>query len=215
MSAIHQVLLGTGATIPSLSYRTSAQQTGSATTFTFTTQDIGSASSARYVVVSTGAPNGGSAPSSVTVGGLSASLLKSQSVSSYNTSIWIAAVPTGATATVVVSTASSLSMGIGVWAVYNIMSSTAVATSGATGSAPSLNLTVSANGIVITSGFASDTSPTTTWTGVTENFDTVFDTNRMTTGASIVSVAGGSPLSVSAAYTGSAAGYVSAAVSLR
>ena len=89
-----------------LTYQTTVSDTTDGTTFTFTSQPIGTAAADRRVIVGTvqGNTNGVTA-TSVTVGGTGLTLLKRQvgGAGSGNAEIWMGAIPSGTTATVVVT----------------------------------------------------------------------------------------------------------------
>jgi len=106
-------------------YVTNSTQTPDQSTYTFSSQSIGVADSFRHVIVGVGFYDGtnsmsdGDGPASVTVGGVSATLINQESVGSgserFGASLWRAHVPTGTTADVVVvlpETVSGCNVGI-------------------------------------------------------------------------------------------------------
>ena len=161
------------------------------TVFTFTTQSIGTAASNRKIVVSVSmaAAGAGRSVSTLTVGGISATLLVADTSSggTEQTELWQADVPTGTTATIVVTwTGGSVARtGIGVWAVYNAASSASDTGNRDSGAAQdmTLNITIPAGGVAI-SAAGSGTSATYTWTNLTEDFDETIESSTTQSGAS-------------------------------
>jgi len=149
--------------------------------YTFAGKDIGAVASDRVIAVGVGTSSGTNAAviSSVTIGGISATKAISSNAEENSLSdIWYATVPTGTTATVVVTyTLEQQRCGIGVWAVYNSSGApTATAEDNqdiADASAvTSTTINVPANGGVL--AYACGVSGgvlTFTLAGVTEDFD--------------------------------------------
>lgn len=161
-----------------------------AASYTFAAQSLGSAAADRRIYIGVCA-RGAATPSilSVTVAGVVASPIGTITHGSTlsRTSLYVADVPTGTTGDVVVTfTATVLRCGIGLWRVTGANSfavSTQVATS--TADPATANLTIPANGGAIGYGFTSHSTPLThAWTGMTEEFDSVVETNFTHTGAS-------------------------------
>lgn len=177
MSATSQAMLLGSSPNPSVVYQTNVGSTSDLTTYTFTAAAIGTASPNRAVVIV--AATVGAALrtiSTVTIGGVSASLVKQQTQGFSDTEMWIAAVPTGTTGDIVVTySAGTLRCGVGVWAVYNLQSMTALTTSGSTASPNSLNLNTTANSIVIAGCGTTSGGTSFSWAGVTERYDADFD----------------------------------------
>jgi hypothetical protein len=124
---------------------TMVDNTGSSTaTFTFTTRSLGTADSTRQMIAAVSLqPNGGVVdPASVTIGGVSATLVASSNSSSGVTDVsqWIASVPAGATGSVVVSMGgnTALRATVGLYALYGAGSGVKGAATSA-GSASSQN----------------------------------------------------------------------------
>lgn len=101
-----------------ITYTDQTQNSSAQVTYTFSTRAIGSAAVNRYVICSVETSGTGAAISSVTIGGVGATQIVNALNSSGRVSIWIAAVPTGTTATVVVVFAGGGEnrCGIGLWA---------------------------------------------------------------------------------------------------
>jgi hypothetical protein len=165
--------LGSGGP-PSVSYRTSSLSTINNTDYTFNSIDFGSASGRSLVVVcvtGTRVPDNTS-----TIGGVAATVTAGIDPGTAASSIMYAVVPSGSSGTVFVDFASAgvnvSRCGIHVFAVYNLDSTTPTDT--ATDSSESGDLAstidVSASGILIACG-SKDNNTTSSWTGVTERFD--------------------------------------------
>lgn len=164
------------ATPKSWSYRTNAVQQSGLTTYTFNTQDIGTAAGDRKVIVGVAGGNLSRTVSSVTVGGVGL-VLAAQRAAATTAELWIGTVPTGTTATVVVtwSAAQSTFCGIAIWATYAVLSDTPIDTEGWLPSGPTavnIPLTTVVDGFIIAmnASFGAGT-PTNAWTVITERFD--------------------------------------------
>jgi hypothetical protein len=185
---------------------THAEDSVDRSTFTFSSQSLGTASDDRRIVV--GIHTGGTGTiSSVSIGGVSATRLTRSLDGSGNElcALWIAAVPTGTTGDVVVVwSTTTTNCAIGVWAVYGLVSNTAfaVASTGTSATDPaSVTIDIPQLGGVV--GFArcvTNTNPFT-WTGLTEDFDDNVPTDNPYTGASDEFSAGETGRTVSADNT--------------
>lgn len=189
MSRVPALMLATsGGVDATIVYTDHAEDTSDATTYTFTTRAIGTAATNRYVVAAIGLANSPVPTiSSVTIGGVSATLVVQTTGTFERTAFWIAAVPTGTTATVVVNCAASIRCSIGLWALYDLNSATATDTDSSASSTGTVNLDISAGGVAIgySNTFTSATARTFTWTNLTEGFDVAYDgNNQSVTGAS-------------------------------
>lgn len=102
------------------------------TVFTFTGQRIGPARSGRRVIVGTvQARSTNTTGVSMTIGGVSATLLKRQATNNGTAEIWMATVPTGTTASVVMTWSDAIGRcGITVWQVPSLNSDTPLDTDG-------------------------------------------------------------------------------------
>jgi len=157
--------------------------------YTFSSQAIGTALPTRKVVVAVGCMPSASAVrtvSTLTVGGISATLVKQVNQASGNypaIEIWQADVPTGTTADVIVTwNAGCIRCGIGVWAVYDAASA-ADDTGNSTASPLTNTLNIPANGVAI--GYSmSGASATHSWTNLTEKFDETVEGGMTHSGAS-------------------------------
>jgi hypothetical protein len=204
-----------GSVPPSFSYRTHAESSSDLSTYTFTAQDIGTASATRYVVVGIAIRTAGANPtfSSVTIGGVSATLVVQavNSVSDWTrTGIFIAAVTTGTTGDVVVTLSSAAARcGISVYALYDLTSATAITSATSTASPGSLNVNVTPGKVLVAHAY--DNSNTAmAWTGATEDFDVALEGGQHSS-ASLLTSTTETPRTVSVSYgTGSVPAAVAA-----
>jgi hypothetical protein len=158
-----------------LTYQTSAADDSNLTTYTFSAQAIGTAAADRYVHVFGGGSNDTSAVSSVTIGGVTATINKTQTGTSCTTFIATALVPTGTTADIVIVWGGAqVRCGIGVWSSTGLTSATALDTAGTTTDAATMTLTNSVSGGFAIAGAWANLATSLTWTGSpspTEDFD--------------------------------------------
>lgn len=164
-----------------------AENTANQTTYTFTTQPFSTAAAGRLIVVGfVGTGTGPFSISSVTIGGVAATLVVAQAFSGSNASaeFWQATVPTGTTGTVAVTWSTGISnCGIGIWALYGART-TPFDTGSSTASPMSDTLNIASGGAALgIAGSLSQTS-TYTWANLTERFDTAIETTDTFTGAS-------------------------------
>lgn len=159
--------------------------TSTTSTYTFSSQNLGTAAADRYIfVIVHGRATGTSAlsVSSVTVGGVSATIAVQQTgkedVNSSQSAIALAAVPTGTTGDIVVTMSrDNVRCTIGAYRVTELDSTTAHDTdsiapaSGDSGTTMSRSLDIPANGFAIGGGQTGGVG-TTAWTGLTEDYDT-------------------------------------------
>lgn len=159
-----------GSKLPSIAYQTVTGSASAATSYTFTSQPIGTASSSRYVIVS---------------------------ASSIYWAMWRRLVTSGTTANIVITpSASASSCHIGVWSIYDTRDAGAPfgATSNSTaGTSLSLNVNTDANGVGC--GLVLDAA-NVTWSGATEDYDALI-AGKWMTGASFSGAAAATPRSVS------------------
>lgn len=201
MAAVsHAALLCATSNAALLVYCDQAVLTADGALFTFTSRSIGIASSSRYVVVGVyTATTAGANISGVTIGGVNAPLITGTNTSTTNTRVafYGLLVPAGTTATIEVTTsATSANCGIGIWSLYNLQSTTPVDADVGTTSVTS---TTSTGGVAIGFGGNASAVATTTWGGLTEDFDTTVEAGNGAsyTGASL-SIIAGSSLAVTA-----------------
>jgi hypothetical protein len=187
-----------------------AASTGSdLTTYTFSSQNFGTASSDRYIIVSFTARLLANSPavsiSSVTAGGVSATIIAQAQNAITNTNIVclaIAAVPTGTTGDVVVVVSRApLRASIQLWAATGI-DATVVDSATSTASAPTYAIDVPADGIAV-AAVAGGSYTSGSWSGMTERYDFTYDGSGYSTGASDAFASTQTNLSVTATLTGS------------
>lgn len=168
------------AVLPSISYRTSNSSTTNTSTYTFSGQDIGTAASSRMVVVAAHSRSSASRTlNTVTIGGVSATEAIQLQSGTNQLAIFYASVPTGATGDIVLTYSGTiLRAAIGVWAVYDLQSTTPTDTGSSTAASPSPNIDVSAYGVMVACSVVQDgsTTRTATWTGVSEQYDNRVET---------------------------------------
>ena len=206
---------------PTLSYVTTTFSTTDQTNYSFAGTSIGAAEGTRRVFVAVHSLQGGISsvtPTSVTIGGVSAT--SHVTIADLNTrvSIWSALVPTGTTATIdVVFSTNQNCVHIGVWAGYKLSDSSPTGTAQDAASAtPSLSVATTGDCIIIAAGSTTGAgaSGVAVFTGVTERYDT-FNGDIITASAGDISAfAGSSPTNVTITYTGTST-RASAAVSWR
>jgi len=181
------VLPGIGAlssrNVAQVIFTDSAVDTTDATTYTFTSRAIGSAAANRIVLAAIfvrGSPSGSFRTfSSVTIGGVTATAITGTDLVFTNANwgrfgLFYAAVPTGTTATVVVtmSGASSQRAAIVLFAGYGISTTVPAVTTVTNSLSMTLNVASAEGGTLIAMAANCDgPSSTVTWTGA----DTVFD----------------------------------------
>lgn len=144
------------------------------TTYTFSGQNLGAADAGRYIVVGVQA-RGTATPlalSSVTVGGVSATIVAQQANSANIAALVIAAVPTGTTGDIVVTfSVVVLRCAIQAYRVLGIDSATASDTGASTAADPTTSLDIPAEGVAIGACMSGGVDMRVTWTGLTEDYD--------------------------------------------
>lgn len=163
-----------GAGVATITGTAHAVSASDLTEYTFAGQAIGTAAGNRKVVVCVGAGASNRTISTLTVGGVSASLVKRQQSTNNTAEIWQAAVPTGTTADIVITfSGANNQVGIGVFAVYGAQSA-AHDTGASTANPMTDNLDIPAFGVAVGVGYSSGTAARTyTWTNLTEYSDDV------------------------------------------
>lgn len=117
----------------------------------------------------------------VTIGGVSATSLFNIASTHHVHCYFAASVPTGTTATVVVTCSDSdgLTCGVSTYIVTNITSTSADDTENGTAQNQTLNLTITGGGHAMGVSSSLDaTSGTSTWSGMTENYDADIRSNE-------------------------------------
>jgi hypothetical protein len=199
-----------------MTFHQSAFDAADLTTYTFASQPIGTASATRRVIVSI-STNSTRTISSVTIGGVSATIDATNTLSGTgHVAIASAVVPTGTTASVVVTLDSAgLGMGIGVWTLVGASPTGMVATGN--GDPTNLTVTTTAGDVVIAYAFTSGVGTALfAWSVASERFEEdVYSTTTTHSGADATAVGSSTAVSVdpSASTTvGVAAAYAAAPV---
>lgn len=183
--------------------------TSNLTTYSFTGVSIGAASADRRVVVCCmWSASSSRAFSSGSIAGVGATLHIERAPGFFaKCAIMSANVSTGTTADISFTlSGSALRGGIGVYAVYGLVSSTPHATAE---SNTSLTINVPANGLLISCGIANSTGAVT-WTGANEDYDSAIESAVQMTGASIDKLETETGRTVSATLGGSNPGMCAA-----
>ncbi len=205
---------GVAPTLPTRSFQATTFNGTAQTTYTFASQNIGSASANRYVIVAVALYYGPARTiSSVTVGGVAATVIPNgvtvSNTFTYRMAFYIAAVPTGTTASVVVTASGACdACAISVWSAYDLNSATAVDSDNDTGgpsplSAPSVN--TSADGFLLAAGTYVRNTGTAAfgWTNATERSDVSSSFSGATAGNSAADAdTNGAGVAVSATIAG-------------
>lgn len=213
MFSAHRMLFAktAAATEPlAVTYASNANDGTDLTTYTFSSQAIGTASATRKVYVGISARQSGATLSvaSLTVAGVPASEVTTKQHAASGAvgfaSIWAASVASGSTGDIVVTlSGAAVRCGIVVWAVTGAsITPYSTANYGGTGT-PNLNLNTLAgySVIALTSGTP---STTTTWTGVTEDADFTVESTMYISAGSANSVAAATPRTITPTPAGGA-----------
>ena len=150
------------------------------TTYTFSSQNLGVAAASRRIVVGIGGriASGTLTVDSVTIGGVTATILTPQASNTTSgtttVALAIADVPTGTTGDiVVVFNTACLRCIVHAYRVVDIDSATPSDSDSSVASNPTCNLDIPAGGIAIGFAAVGNASATWTWTGLTEREDAV------------------------------------------
>ena len=165
------------------------EDTANQSTYTYSSENLGVAAADRYIIVAVNSRRGGNPAdvTSVTIGGVSATIVVEQANSDANSDVSalaIANVPTGTTGdVVVVYTATMARASIGVYRATGIDSATPYDSGSSTAADPTFDIDCEAGGFVIGTA-CSNSNTTTTWSGITEDWDDEMETYLTHTGAS-------------------------------
>ena len=184
--------------IASISLTDTAADAADLTTYTFTSRSIGAAEQSRFIIVGSGQRNSGQTIVSMTIGGVTASLIKRQvGASGFNVvELWGAYVPTGTTATISITWSSAIARcAIAVYRAVYLQSSTAVATYSSTADPMATSINVPDGGVAVAFSYGA-ANTTNTWTGLTEDVDSTVE-SQCYSSASASFVAAQTSLSVS------------------
>lgn len=172
-----------------LSFLQVAKDSTDLITYTFSTQSLGSAAADRFIICAvTGRASDGGARtiSSVTIGGVSATINAQVDTSGTSTGIVCAAVPSGTTGDVVVTWSDTMTdANIALYRCTGLSSATALATATSAADPGVGTVIIKTGGIIIGIATDDDGSHTCTWTGLTENYDEGTGQGRDWTGAMV------------------------------
>lgn len=210
------------ASVANVAYAGNTAAAASSSPQTLSSVAIGTAAADRYVVVAVALrASGGSQSdaSAVTVGGVSCTQIGTDVNSGNNhLSLWRTNSPiaSGTTANVVVTFTNAANIGAATWPVTGLQSTTPTDTDTTTTDAASVTSTVSAGGIIVAAAYSVGISAGThTWTGVTEDFDSLsVGASGSVSGGSLNSPGGGN-ISVSADGTQTFSAFMMIAASFR
>lgn len=166
-------------------YLQSDNSTVDASTYTFSSENLGTPDPYRYIILTIESRKTGALTTitSVTIAGITAAIAVQQNVITSNTTVCgiaIAAVPTGSSGDIVVNFgATMVRCVINVYRATRLRSLTANDTKSSTDNAPTCNLGIQARGFAV-GGALSATSTSATWTGLTEDYDAQVEANTMT-----------------------------------
>ena len=159
-----------------VSFTASAVSATDLTTYTFSSQSLGTEAADRKVVVVAKAGANFADVSTLTVAGSSATLVKNQQTTEESVDIWQVALATGTTGDIVVTwSAATQFCGIGVYAVYGAAAA-AHATAGSSSADPATaTIDCPAGGVIISGVIHRSTATTFTWTNLTERYDALVE----------------------------------------
>jgi len=175
---------------PTIVFEAGYTDDSNATTYTFSSADLGTADADRYIYVAVEgarATAGSRTVSTMTINGVSASfVVRQQSVNLNAHEFWYAAVPTGSTGDIVVTFNSSMhNAAIGVWSVtgsHSVIYSNGDNT--VSGSAISTTFAGSENSVTLLSSYDAGSNISASWSPATEKYDSGnFDTAGLYTAA--------------------------------
>ena len=166
-----------------IDYRASSNDTVNRSVYTFTAQDIGAAQTDRIVAVAAYATGGGAI--SCTIGGIAAT----KTADLFDAGIFWAIVPTGTTASIVITLASGTAHNcqIGVWRIVDYINplpfhSLASFGSGSSRTTDSIAVNIPSGGVAIYFGNRLGTT-TVIWSGATERYDVALETSDCSSAA--------------------------------
>lgn len=212
--------------VPSLAFQASATAIGSGSTYTYNSQAIGPAAANRLVIVAVHSLQSAGARtiSSVTVGGISATVIPGTTFTTttahgdYDSALYAASVPTGTTANIVVTMSGSVTGGgggISVWAAYDLSSTTAIDgdgainTSGSPANIPSL--TTANSGFLVASAMAYAFGAfSVSWTNATKRSEVSVGSNPYV----VISAADAATTGAGVAVTASVSGTIAAVLAI-
>lgn len=193
-------------TNPTLVFNQTNESPTNQSAYTFSSVNLGTATSDRVIIVSTtGRADDGTARtlSSMTIGGVSATINVQSENSGNVAAIACASVPTGTTGDVVVTFSGT--MGDAKIATYRATNISTTATDTGSSSANPLTdtLNISATGFALSMAKSDGTTPTATWTNLVERFDESDQGGNYVSGASQTYQTAQTALSITCTWTSS------------
>jgi hypothetical protein len=177
MSLIPFSVGGATVSVPdaTISYTAHAESSTDLTTYTFSSQAIGTAAANRTVIVGMGYHDASAVSiSSVTIGGNTSSANTIATDASFGSSFHEYDLTTGTTADIVVTfSGGATRCGIGVWAAYGIGASDD--TSNVGGPTEATDINISAGGVAIGHSINHNNTAIAAWTNMTKRFDDIID----------------------------------------
>lgn len=195
----------TAASSPAVSYVSSNGRESPSSTDTYTAQALGAAASDRYIIVGYYGLVLGAAPG-CSVGGVSATNVRTFTDATVTCALYIAAVPSGTTGDIVFTSSAANRQNWVAWRATGLTSATAASQADTGSTSTGVTLSVTAGGIIV--GFSAtnlSSSTNITWSGVTEDAEGT-TTNTRYGGGSAVAGSTNASYSVTATYTGSTNG---------
>jgi hypothetical protein len=166
---------GAGGGGTQFAYITSSEISVAASSFNFGSLSLGLADPDRLIVVSACYDSSGTsvAPTSLTVGGVSATKLIQLVGVGSGSSIWVAAVPTGTTGNVTFTSGGTESgCAVSIYRLVGYQSAAYATATSSTGNPCSTTINVFAGGVIIAGVLIDRNSPgTNLWTNLTEDYD--------------------------------------------
>ncbi len=194
------LMMGASAAPATIALTDHAFGTGTKATWTFPSRALGAAASDRRVVVGVTASQAvnNNTVSSVTIAGVAATqhvYHEDGTGAASRAALWSAPVPTGTTGDVVVTFASADDRcGIGIWRMTGAGASPVSTHADGTDGTGTTSITVPAGGVAVA---MAATSASTTWSGLTEDFDETIAGTSLQSGACAAFAAAQTGLSVS------------------
>lgn len=192
-----------------ITYLQLTKDTADNSTYTFSAVNFGTASSDRKIIVAVSGrtldgSSSGNVITSVTIGGVSATISVQAQNSGNTQGIAIAAVPTGTSGDVVVVFSETMTNAdIATYSTTGISSNVAFSTGTSTANPLTANIDVPAGGIAVALAKSDDGTATATWAGLTERYDESDANGNDISGASLAFATVQTGLTVSCTWTGS------------
>lgn len=199
MSAVSHMALLAKSSVASITYVSDTGNASALTTYTFASQNFGTAFSGRYLVAyfAHRAASAGITGSSATIGGVGATKLSTVTNGNGCGELWGALVPTGTSGTTSITWSGGVARCVtGLWSLANLLSTTPTNTYTSTASPLSVSANISAGGVAL-AGAYSNSGTTATWAGLTENYDNITTASTMSSGASLAFASAQTGLTIS------------------